>query len=152
MGPHARSGRLFCPFHWIDLQAVQIYRNLSLVFMRVSEGQRGIVALPYRDASWTLCSPLSMRARFAVLPYLKSLFRIISGFPQPRFYAASSVSRCTPCTLLLIAAFPRFSPFRINELKVDFGNSSVTLRPRARAANSLVMVFFPPASRHKDSM
>ncbi len=75
--------------------------------MRVPESQRGIPIHTYRDASCTSCSPLSMRARFAVLPYLKSLFRINSEFPQPRFYAASSVSRCTPSTLLLIVTFPR---------------------------------------------
>ncbi len=27
MGSHAWSGGLFSPFHWIDLQAVQLYRK-----------------------------------------------------------------------------------------------------------------------------
>jgi len=48
--PHARSGRLFRAFHWIDLQVYEYTGTSSLVFMRVLECRRGIVVLPYRNA------------------------------------------------------------------------------------------------------
>ncbi len=54
---------------------------------------------------------------------IKGLYSKILLKLRPSVYAAPSVSTCTPGTLLLIVTFPRFSAFRIKDLKGRFGNS-----------------------------
>ncbi len=76
---------------------------------------------------------------------IKGLYSKILLKPRPRVYAGYSVSTCTPGTLLLIVTFPRFSPFRINKLKVDFGNPSVSLPQRLTSASK---VFSDPLRTH----